>query len=152
MSDLHQTYNFMIRKFKETDLTDIMQLWLKANIEVHNFIPTEYWTDNYDTVKAVLPLAEVYVYENDNTKQINGFIGLNENYIEGIFVEKSMRSKGIGKQLLDFAKRIKSTLILKVYQKNIGAVSFYRREDFVIQSENIDDNTNEKEFLMTWCK
>ena len=48
MSDLHQTYNFMIRKFKETDLTDIMQLWLKANIEVHNFIPTEYWTDNYD--------------------------------------------------------------------------------------------------------
>lgn len=152
MSDFHQTYNFMIRKFKETDLTDIMQLWLKANIEAHNFIPTEYWTGNYDTVKTVLPLAEVYVYENDNTKQINGFIGLNENYIEGIFVEKSMRSKSIGKQLLDFAKRIKSKLILNVYQKNIGAVSFYRREDFVIQSESIDDNTNEKEFLMTWCK
>lgn len=41
---------------------------------------------------------------------------------------------------------------LSVYQKNIRAIGFYQREQFVIQSENIDDNTNEKEFIMTWSK
>ncbi len=41
-------------------------------------------------------------------------------------------------------------MTLSVYQKNIRAVHFYQREQFQIQSENIDDNTNEKEFIMIW--
>ena len=32
------------------------------------------------------------------------------------------------------------------------AISFYQREDFVIQSESIDNDTNEKELLMSWKK
>lgn len=44
----------------------------------------------------------------------------------------------------------KSTLRLSVYQKkkNKKAIQFYLREEFVIQSENIDNNTDEKEFVM----
>ena len=30
------------------------------------------------------PHAEIYVHENDCTKQIDGFIGLNDDYIEGV--------------------------------------------------------------------
>lgn len=44
-----------------------------------------------------------YVYEDDCTKQIDGFIGMNDNYIEGIFVKKAVQSKGIGKQMLSHA-------------------------------------------------
>ena len=29
---------------------------------------------------------------------------MNDNYIEGIFVKKAVQSKGIGKQLLNYAK------------------------------------------------
>ena len=39
---------------------------------------------------------------------------------------------------------------LSVYNKNIRAIQFYRREQFVIQSENTDDNTKEKELVMAW--
>lgn len=98
----------------------------------------------------MLPLAKIYVYEDNFTKQIDGFIGLNNNYIEGIFVKETMQSKGIGKQLLNHAKEIKSTLKLSVYQKNEKAIKFYLRENFSIQSENVDDNTGEKEFIMAW--
>lgn len=35
----------------------------------------------------------------DAVMQIDGFIGLNDDYIEGIFVKDAMQSKGIGKQL-----------------------------------------------------
>ena len=101
-------------------------------------------------VKDILPQAEIYVYEN--LGKISGFIGLNKDYIEGIFVEKNMRSKGIGKQLLNYVKKLKEEMHLSAYQKNYKAISFYQREDFVIQSESIDNDTNEKELLMSWKK
>ena len=142
----------MIRKFKENDLPSIMKIWLDSNIEEHSFISAEYWKDNFNAVKEILPLAEIYVYENEDTGQINGFAGLNKDYIEGIFVEKNMRSKGIGKRLLDYVKKIKPKISLSVYQKNTKAVSFYKREHFVVRAESIDKNTDEKELLMLWHK
>ena len=142
----------MIRNFKENDLLIVMQIWLDTNIKAHRFIPKEYWTDNYAMVKDTLPQAEIYVYEDDNTNRIDGFIGLTGNYIEGIFVRETIQSKGVGKQLLNYAKGIKSSLRLSVYQKNTRAMAFYQREQFVIHSENIDDSTNEKEFIMVWNK
>ena len=142
----------MIRPFRENDLFAVMQIWLDANIKAHSFIQKDYWADNYAMVKDILPKAEIYVYEDSDTNQIDGFIGLTENYIEGIFVREDMRSRGIGKQLLDYVKEIKSSMRLSVYQKNTRAIAFYQREQFVIRSESIDDSTNEKEFLMTWSK
>ena len=97
----------MIRKFRENDLDIIMQIWVETNIQAHNFIPKEYWINNYDMVKNMLPQAEVYVYEDDETNQIDGFIGLADDYIAGIFVRNGVQSKGIGKQLLDYMKCIK---------------------------------------------
>ena len=142
----------MIRAFEENDLTAIMQIWLDTNIKAHYFIPKEYWTDNYEMVRSVLPRAEIYVYEDDTTKQIDGFIGLSDDYIEGIFVRESVQSNGIGKQLLEHTKCVKSKMSLCVYQKNTRAIQFYQREQFVIQFENTDDNTNQKEYVMIWEK
>ena len=127
-----------------------MQIWFDSNVEVHSFITEKYWMDNFEMVKDILPQAEIYVYEN--LGKISGFIGLNKDYIEGIFVEKNMRSKGIGKQLLNYVKKLKEEMHLSVYQKNYKAISFYQREDFVIQSESIDNDMNEIQLLMSWKK
>ena len=140
----------MIRKYVDGDIDAVVQIWLNTNIQTHCFISSDYWQSNFDTVKEMIPLAKIYVYEDDCTKQIAGFIGMNDNYIEGIFVKKAVQSKGIGKQLLNHAKEGKSTLRLSVYQKNKKAIQFYLREEFVIQSENTDNNTDEKEFVMVW--
>lgn len=140
----------MIRAFKESDLTAVMQIWLETNIKAHSFIPKEYWTGNYPLVEKVLPQAEIYVYEEDDSDEIEGFIGLADHFIEGLFVREMAQSRGIGKQLLDYVKGIESGVSLGVYQKNTRAVSFYRREGFRVKSENVDDSTGEKEFIMVW--
>lgn len=127
-----------------------MQIWMDTNIQAHNFISPNYWHNNFDMVREMLPYAEIYVHEDGY--QIDGFIGLNDNYIEGFFVKESSQSKGIGKQLLNYVKKGKITLSLSVYRKNTKAINFYLRENFSIQSENIDDNTGEKAFLMIWNK
>lgn len=141
----------MIRKLEESDLPHIMQIWLSANKEAHGFIKESYWDENFEAVKAALPCAEVYAHENDEAEP-DGFIGLNGGHIEGLFVDKTARNMGIGKELLDFAKNNHARLTLNVYIKNPGAVKFYRREQFSIDSRGIDEETGEEDCLMSWNK
>ena len=77
----------MIRTVKENDLSAVMQIWLDTNIKAHSFISKYYWMDNYDMVKKILPQAEIYVYENNGTKEIESlFVGLflvKKNFLTG---------------------------------------------------------------------
>ena len=138
----------MIRKLQKVDINRVADIWLKTNLKTHYFIPEQYWTNNYEVVKEMLPQAEVYVYEDD--KIIQGFVGINDEYIEGIFVSDEMQSHGIGKILLDYMKDKKVRLQLNVYQKNVRAISFYQKEGFTIQGEQMDEFTGEKEYVMNW--
>lgn len=140
----------MIRKFQPSDLEAAMDLWLHGNTEAHDFISKEYWKQHFDEVKEMLPKAELYVYENDNTAAFDGFIGLSGSYIAGIFVKGNARSQGIGKQLLDYVKAIKGNLALKVYERNQRAVKFYQREGFFLQSQSVDEDTGQREYVMSW--
>ena len=142
----------MIRKFETQDLGTVMQIWLHGNLDAHAFIAASFWTEHFEMVCDLLPQAELYVHEDAGTRQIDGFIGLTENHIEGIFVAKAARSKGIGKALLDYAKSRRPRLTLGVYQKNERALAFYRREQFAIHSEGIDEDTNEAEIQMLWTR
>ena len=138
----------MIRELRKADINQVADIWLDTNIKAHYFIPAQYWKSNLEIVKELLLQATVYVYE-DNQK-IQGFIGLNGEYIEGIFVSDEMQSCGIGKLLLDYIKNKKVRLRLNVYQKNTRALSFYQREGFDIQCEGFDGATGEKEYTMLW--
>ena len=138
----------MIRKMEKKDLDRVSKIWLDTNIKAHDFIPAQYWEKNYEPVKEMLPQAEVYVWEEKG--QIQGFAGLYEEYIAGIFVPEQAQSKGIGGQLLNYIKGRKPYLSLKVYQKNIRAVKFYKREGFQIKEESTDQETGEKEYTMEW--
>ena len=142
----------MIRKFESRNLDAVMQIWLHSNLDAHAFIAASFWTEHFEMVRDLLPQAELYVHEDASTRQIDGFIGLTENHIEGIFVAKAARSKGIGKALLDYAKSRKPCLTLSVCQKNQRALAFYRREQFVVQSEGIDEDTNEADIQMLWMR
>ncbi len=142
----------MIRIMKKTDISQIVKIWLDTNRKAHDFISAQYWMDHLPMVQDMLPKAEVYVYIDEKNNKLEGFIGLNADYIAGLFVCFDAQSRGIGKQLLDTIKLFKKQLQLNVYKKNIRAVAFYQREGFQIESENIDENTGEAEYAMKWEK
>ena len=120
----------MIRKLPNGDIDRVADIWLKTNLKAHYFISNQYWKSNYELVKEMMLQSEVYVFEVD--KMIQGVVGLNDEYIEGIFISDEMQSCGIGKLLLDYIKDKKERLQLNVYQKNARAISFYQREGFII--------------------
>ena len=138
----------MIRAFTSQDIESVMELWLDTNILAHSFIEREYWYRCYDAVKAMLPNATIYIYEENHV--IQGFVGLMDDYLAGIFVSAQFQSKGIGKKLLDCVKRQKCFLTLNVYKENARALNFYLREGFTLFKEQIDESTGKVEFIMRW--
>ena len=138
----------MIRELRKVDINKVAEIWLDTNIKTHYFISAQYWKSNFELVKELLLQATVYVYEDK--QEIQGFIGLSNEYIEGIFVSAEMQSQGIGKILLNYVKGKRNKLILNVYQKNTRAISFYQREGFEIQYSGLDEATGEKYYVMAW--
>lgn len=140
----------MIRKFEKKDTERIMEIWLEANLEAHDFVPSDYWLSQYQSVQEQLLSADIYVYEQDN--EIQGFVGMMDDYLAGIFVDKKYRSMGIGKALLECIKKVYPAFSLNVYQKNQRAVDFYLRENLTIVSTGVDEDTAEADYTMVWKK
>ena len=105
----------MIRKLEEKDLEEVARIWLDSNIEAHSFISETYWRGNFKIVKEMFLDTEVYIFEK--TGEIQGFIGMMDDYIAGIFVKCEARSGGVGKELLDYVKERKPHLTLSVTRK-----------------------------------
>ena len=138
----------MIRRFENKDLNQVMSIWLQVNMESHSFIEADYWKNNYEMVREMIPKAEVLVSEENG--QIRGFIGLIDTYIAEIFVRAAEQSKGVGTGLLHTVMKSRDNLRLNVYKKNMRAVSFYQHYGFQIKNQEIDESTSEEEYMMEW--
>lgn len=140
----------LVRRMRESDADELAKLWLDSNILTHSYVPDTYWKENYESTKEALRSTEVYVYENH--KGIQGFAGIRQGYLQGIFVKSKVCSQGIGHALISICKAKYFKLNLHVYCKNIRAVNFYLREGFKISRKQMDMNTKQAEYEMIWRK
>lgn len=142
----------MVRPLEKRDIEQVMEIWLKGNLEAHGFVPEAYWKEHEVEVKAQLLDPEIRVYVWEAQGKVEGFAGMAGCYLAGIFVDGDSRSKGIGKGLTDFLKEQYPEITLQVYCKNRGGIAFYLREGFWIASHSIDEDTKEEEYTMEWRK
>ena len=122
----------MIRKMEERDLDRVIQIWLEGNLQAHPFINSGYWKSNLRLVREMLPRSQVFIDEQEGI--ITGFMGLNGNKIEGLFVNSNFQSKGIGRSLVQLAK------------------SIYNKAGFNVIEQRTEEETQEEELLMRWKK
>lgn len=43
----------MIRKLQQADINNVAEIWLNTNLKAHDFIPAQYWKDNFESVKEI---------------------------------------------------------------------------------------------------
>lgn len=113
-----------------------------AEIEVFayrlDFYPL-FKTDDYFFSELNVPvLIEEYRSEPERTARtlvyddgiIKGFIRINGEEVEKLFVEPAFRGRGIGGVLLDYAVNELGARHLLVLEKNVNAIRFYERHGF----------------------
>lgn len=140
----------MVRRMHEQDVETVADIWLNSNLEVHGFAGEGYWKTRYEEVKKQLAESEVYLYEDK--QGIQGFVGMEKGYIQGMFVRSGMRCKGIGKALIAICKAKYFSLQLNVYCRNGRAVAFYEKEGFRVMKKEKNADTYHSEYEMRWKK
>ena len=141
----------LIRSAHSRDIEIILQIWLDASKQAHDFIPTHFWQDQLLNMRDVyLPMAENYVIEHNDV--VMGFISLlkAEQFIAALFISPKFQGQGLGSALLGFAQQQSNELNLQVYSENKDAVLFYLNHGFQIINESIDEVTHHAQMDMHW--
>lgn len=119
----------MIRKRKEKDTDEIMNVWNEASSLAHPFLETSFVEKvKKDMREIYIPNTETWVYEENNS--VIGFISMLDNEIGGLFVIPKYHSKGVGTQLVNFVKELHNKLEVEVFEKNTIGRAFYDKYGF----------------------
>lgn len=139
----------MIRKYKQADVDQILEIWLSASIEAHNFIEPGFWESKVNDMRDVyIPASETFIIEYEGS--VAGFYSLYGGSLAAIFVAPEFQRKGMGTALLDDAKNRRMSLQLTVYKENVPSVKFYEKHGFISVGEQMDDHTGHPELIMEY--
>ncbi len=129
-----------IRAYEPADRPRLLDIWHRASLEVHDFLPHDLLSEQKELVGEVyLVKAETFVATREDLPV--GFIGLLSRHIGGLFVDPDHQGGGIGRLLVTHAMSLKGALELEVYARNQAALGFYRRLGFVETGRRpTDDN------------
>ena len=121
----------IIRQATNADHPQLLNIWLRSVRATHHFLQES-------DIEALLPqLRDIYLPAVELWVAVDaedcplGFIGLNENHVEMLFIEPDLRGKGIGRALLDHARSSRSQMSVDVNEQNPEAVGFYLHYGFV---------------------
>ncbi|MDO5557414.1 MAG: GNAT family N-acetyltransferase [Clostridia bacterium] len=140
----------MLRKIRNEDIDDVMFLWRNGVYKSNFFINSNYWSNNYDKMQdSILCNANTNVYlENDTIK---AFTSIKEDgEIKAFFVDEKYKRQGIGTMLMNNIKKEYKYLLVRVYEKNISSVLFFKAMGFKKISSEINKDNNEIEYIMAW--
>lgn len=140
----------MIRPATAEDIPLLADIWLRASVRAHDFIPEAFWISRADVMaREHLPNAEE-VMVLDVEDRVIGFSAINGDHLEALFIDPRVQSYGHGSRLMAHAMAGHQRLTLCVYSRNVRAVSFYHRLGFHAQEERLEPLTGENETLMVW--
>lgn len=121
----------IIRQATNADHPQLLDLWLRAVRATHHFLQeTDIEALLAQLRDVYLPAVELWMAE-DAVNGPLGFIGLNESHVEMLFIEPDRRGEGIGRALLDHARRSRGQISVDVNEQNPEAVGFYLDYGFI---------------------
>lgn len=139
-----------VRAFEDCDMDEVLSIWLTASIKAHDFMAPDFWASQVEVMRDVyIPSAKVYVYEKQG--KVVGFYALTSSTLAALFVAPDAQAKGVGKCLLSHAKAQQKALTLTVFAANEPSIGFYMSQGFKVASEQLNEHTGHREYVMAWA-
>jgi putative acetyltransferase len=121
----------IIRQATNADHPLLLNIWLRSVRATHHFLQESDIEALLPQLRDIyLPAVELWIAVDAEDSPL-GFIGLNENHVEMLFIEPDLRGKGIGRALLDHVRSSRNQMSVDVNEQNPEAVGFYLHYGFV---------------------
>ncbi len=121
-----------IREGTEADREGLLSIWLRSVRETHDFLSEADIEELMPEVFACfLGELELWVAEEEGGG-VMGFMGLNGNSLDALFLDPKYFRKGVGRAMVERARAMKGRLKVDVNEGNEGARLFYEAVGFEI--------------------
>jgi putative acetyltransferase len=134
--------NYQIIRYSDEFKEKIIDLWEKSVIASHDFLTPE----DFLSIKIIVEKIDFNLFEvfclilND---ELIGFLGVESQKIEMLFLLPNYFGKGYGKILIDFAIQNLGAFKVDVNEQNHNAVKFYKKCGFqTFERSELDDQGN----------
>lgn len=130
----------MILEAKQNEYKTLTELWENSIRATHTFLKEA--DINFFRPKILneyLYAVKLYVYK-DEFENILGFIGIDENKVEMLFIEPKYFKKGIGKKLMEFTIKTHKIDEVDVNEQNLNAINFYIHLGFEVVNRSETDS------------
>lgn len=129
-----------IRKAREGDYPALICIWEQSVRATHHFLSEQ-------DIGTLLPIVrdqalsnlEVWVLCDEAVEPI-GFMGLDNNRLEALFISPASFRRGYGKIMLEHARKLKGPLQVDVNEQNPGAMAFYLSNGFKLAGRSATDS------------
>lgn len=132
----------MIRPYREEDFEVVSKFWFDATAvatpELIKRMGHELDGSRYYFRNVIVPENQTWVYEMDKTPV--GFLGLQGEYIDRLYVDPAFHRRGVGQALLAHAQQLSPHhLWLKTHAVNQMARAFYEKNGFIAEKFGVSD-------------
>ena len=136
-----------IRLSLARELPLLLALWERSVRATHHFLAEADILFYKPLVRDMLPAVELWVAE-EPPGNLAGFMVLEENKVEALFLDPDYFGLGLGRAMLNHARALKGPLTVDVNEANQGARVFYQRCGFVQTGRSPLDGTGKPFPLM----
>ena len=137
----------MIRPFVGSDVVGLLDVWYRASLIAHPFLTEEFLErERVEIVERWLPMAETTVIQGDG--RVVGFLSLIENEVGAIFVDPDFHRQGVGRALMDDARKRRPHLELSVFEANLIGRRFYEAYGFRTIERRIEETSGQPELRL----
>lgn len=130
---------FSIRRATPADRDRLVDIWWRSARATHHFLSEAELGVLLPEVRALrLETLQTRVLCSPDSEAI-GFLVMEGNAIEALFIVPEWRGRGGGRLLVNEARRVAGRLTVEVNEQNTAALGFYRAEGFQIVRRSATD-------------
>ena len=131
------TVTFVAGKSEDAlEISQILEDWAEANYQV----PLVHSVEEREDYGRWLLQNTVVTMVQSSGKNV-GFLAVEKNTVQALYIKKNFQGMGFGKAAIRFAQTQFKELWLWVFQSNTGAQKFYQRLGFqIVEMTDGEDN------------